>query len=233
MPNRRLACLYRLLPLSVLVATLWPQPVALAATVNVTIADTAYHPSIVIIRAGDTVTWQLQQTVSGTSHTVTSDDGTFDSPTLACPLVGCLAGTTTFSFTFRTAGTYRYHCKFVTSMHGTVTVASSSPTPSPTPSPSPTPRPSPSPSPTPPPPPSPAPSHTPSPSPSPSRSPTPSPSATPSPSPTLSATQTAVAAAPPAGGGGLHGPAIVAVVAALVALACGLGLAWLRRSGAW
>ena len=143
MPNRRLDILYRLLPLSVLLAAPWPQPWALAATTIVTLSDSAYHPAALGIHLGDTVTWQLPQTVSGTSHTVTSDDGIFDSPTLSCPLLGCLTGTTTYSFTFKTAGTFRYHCRFVTAMHGAITVAAATPSPSPSPSVSPTPSPTP------------------------------------------------------------------------------------------
>lgn len=59
-----------------------------------------FTPAKLTIRVGTTVTWK---NMSSTPHTVTSDDGTtFDSGTLA---VGGI-----FHFTFKTAGTFSYHC---------------------------------------------------------------------------------------------------------------------------
>ena len=49
------------------------------------------------------------------AHTVTADDGkTFDS--------GSIDPNATFSFTFKSAGTFTYHCGFHTYMKGTVVV---------------------------------------------------------------------------------------------------------------
>jgi len=77
----------------------------------VTIKDFEFTPSAITIKVGDTVTW----TNNGPSiHTVTADDGSFDS--------GDLSGGKTFSHTFQTAGTFAYHCSLHPFMKATVTV---------------------------------------------------------------------------------------------------------------
>jgi plastocyanin len=59
-----------------------------------------FTPARLTIRVGTTVIWKNR---SSAPHTVTSDDGTtFDSGTV--PAGG------TFHFTFKTAGTFSYHC---------------------------------------------------------------------------------------------------------------------------
>ena len=63
------------------------------------------------MKAGTAVTWTNNDTVG---HTVTADDGSFKSSTIASG--------TTFSQTFATAGTFTYHCSIHTSMTATVTV---------------------------------------------------------------------------------------------------------------
>jgi plastocyanin len=60
---------------------------------------------------GTTVTWTNDD---GVNHTVTSDQGAFDS--------GPLATGQTFSQTFNQAGTFTYHCTIHPSMQGTVVV---------------------------------------------------------------------------------------------------------------
>ena len=81
---------------------------AFAATADVTIEDGSFSPATVTITPGDTVTWTNQ----GFSHSVTADDGSFDSsPT--CP-ASCLSTGDTFSFTFTTPGSYAYYCR----LHG-------------------------------------------------------------------------------------------------------------------
>lgn len=73
---------------------------ASAATVGVTVADNTFTPGSVTVTAGDTVVW----TDSGARpHTVTADDGSFDS--------GTLSTGATFSRTFDTPGTIPYFCK--------------------------------------------------------------------------------------------------------------------------
>ena len=59
----------------------------------------SFDPPNVNIKAGDTVTWNW----SGSGHSVTSDDGTFDSDVQSAPF--------TFSQRFSTAGTFGYYCK--------------------------------------------------------------------------------------------------------------------------
>jgi plastocyanin len=80
------------------------QRAALAlADSTVDIVDFDYRPGMVTINAGDTVTW----TQSGDApHTVTADDGSFDS--------GELTTGGNFSMRFDEAGTYRYYC----TLHG-------------------------------------------------------------------------------------------------------------------
>ena len=77
----------------------------------VEIADFAFAPDSSDVKVGDSVKWTNQD---GTAHTVTADDGAFDS--------GNLAGGKSFSFTFEEAGTFAYHCNIHQSMTGTVVV---------------------------------------------------------------------------------------------------------------
>ena len=77
----------------------------------VRIADFAFAPDSSSVKVGDSVKWTNQ---GSATHTVTADDGAFDS--------GNLAGGKAFSFTFDQAGTYAYHCNIHQSMTGTVTV---------------------------------------------------------------------------------------------------------------
>jgi plastocyanin len=77
----------------------------------VSIIDFAYSPATTTIGVGGTVTW----TNSGsTAHTVTGDQGAFDS--------GNINPAGTFSFKFNTAGTYTYHCSIHPQMVGTIVV---------------------------------------------------------------------------------------------------------------
>ena len=82
-----------------------------SASASVTIQDFAFGPGSISVAVGSTVTWTNQDSVS---HTVTADDGSFDS--------GRLAQGATFSQTFDTPGTYTYHCAIHPSMTGTITV---------------------------------------------------------------------------------------------------------------
>ena len=92
-----------------------------AATVDVNIADNAFQPNELIVDAGDTVRW----TQTGTRpHTVTADDGSFDSSPAGSPN---LSQGSTFSQAFASAGTFRYYCKIHggpggVGMSGTITV---------------------------------------------------------------------------------------------------------------
>src|SRR5215469_9469262 len=76
-----------------------------------------FSPATITVKAGTTVTWK---NVTTAAHTVTSDDGgkAFDSGT-SNPIA---AQTGTFSFTFKTPGTFTYHCSFHPFMKGTIIV---------------------------------------------------------------------------------------------------------------
>jgi plastocyanin len=78
---------------------------------DVTIQGSAFSPSNLTVKVGDTVKWTNNDKID---HTVTSDTGVFNS--------GNIANGATFSFTFSTAGTYSYHCSIHTFMKGTIVV---------------------------------------------------------------------------------------------------------------
>ena len=78
----------------------------------VDISGFAFGPAELQIAAGTTVTWTNQDAAS---HTVTADDGSFDS--------GNLTTGQTFSQTFDTPGTYTYHCNIHPSMTATIVVS--------------------------------------------------------------------------------------------------------------
>jgi plastocyanin len=79
----------------------------------VTIKDFEFTPASVTVKLGDTVMW----TNDGPStHTVTADDGSFES--------GDLSAGKTFSHTFQTAGTFTYHCSIHPFMTAEVIVQS-------------------------------------------------------------------------------------------------------------
>jgi plastocyanin len=77
----------------------------------ISIVDFAFQPASIEVPAGSTITW----TNSGAaSHTVTADNGAFNS--------GQLGPGASFSQTFTTPGTYAYHCDIHPRMTGTVLV---------------------------------------------------------------------------------------------------------------
>jgi len=80
---------------------------------SVKIMNSAFTPSRISVHAGTRVTFTNQD---GTTHTVTADDGLFNS--------GDLATGQSFSFTFMSRGSFAYHCSIHLSMKGTVTVTS-------------------------------------------------------------------------------------------------------------
>jgi plastocyanin len=85
----------------------------LSAAAQVSIRNFAYHPSPLTIKAGGTVMWTNDDSMT---HTVTADDGSFDSGFTQLRPGG------TFSHMFTAPGTYQYHCSIHTFMHGTVIV---------------------------------------------------------------------------------------------------------------
>lgn len=80
--------------------------------VTVSIADMAFSPAAVDITTNMTVTWTNNDSET---HTVTADDGSFDS--------GDIAPGSSFSRTFTTSGTFAYHCTLHPTMTGSVAVA--------------------------------------------------------------------------------------------------------------
>jgi plastocyanin len=77
----------------------------------VTIQNFAFGPATLSVAVGSTVTWT---NADSAAHTVTADDGSFDSKSIA-------AGST-FSQTFDTAGTFAYHCSIHPNMTASVDV---------------------------------------------------------------------------------------------------------------
>jgi plastocyanin len=70
-----------------------------AAPVRVSIRNLAYEPASVTIATGQTVVWTNND---DRDHQVRAENGAFESPNLSP------GGS--FSFTFKTAGTYAYGC---------------------------------------------------------------------------------------------------------------------------
>lgn len=81
------------------------------ATNAVSVVNFSYSPTSITVKKGTKVTWTNNDS---TQHTVTADNGSFDS--------GTLDPGKSFSQTFNTAGTFAYHCNFHSNMHGTVIV---------------------------------------------------------------------------------------------------------------
>jgi plastocyanin len=84
---------------------------AVPRTARVYVQFAAYGPSQLDVLPGQTVRWT---NVSQRTHTVTSDEGLFDS--------GDVPGGAGFSFTFNTVGTYRYHCTIHAGITGEIDV---------------------------------------------------------------------------------------------------------------
>ena len=78
---------------------------------SVSIANFAFSSSSLTVASGTKVTWTNND---ATAHTVTADDGSFDS--------GNIAPGGTYSHTFSAQGTYAYHCSIHTTMKGKVVV---------------------------------------------------------------------------------------------------------------
>ena len=81
------------------------------AAAAVSIKNMAFNPGSLPVTAGATVTWTNSDT---TIHTVTADDGSFNSGNIA---VGA-----TYSRAFSSAGTFSYHCTIHPEMTGKVVV---------------------------------------------------------------------------------------------------------------
>ncbi len=98
---------------------------------TVTLGDNTFTPNQLSVAAGTTVTWT---NAGQRPHTVTAEDGSFNS--------GTLNSGDTFSVNFDTPGTYRYICEFHNGMEVVIIVteaASAAPAPAPTSAPAPAP----------------------------------------------------------------------------------------------
>jgi plastocyanin len=82
------------------------------AAFDVSVVDFAFEPGTVSVPVGATVTWT---NTGSRPHTVTADDGSFDS--------GRLDPGEQFSQTFDQPGTFSYHCGFHPEMQGSIVVA--------------------------------------------------------------------------------------------------------------
>lgn len=78
---------------------------------QVVIQNMAFNPASLTVAAGTTVIFSNQD---GVAHTVTADNGAFDS--------GTIAPGQAIQLTFPSAATYAYHCSIHPSMRGTITV---------------------------------------------------------------------------------------------------------------
>jgi plastocyanin len=93
-------------------------------TWNVTIGDGAFVPDNLTIQVNDTVRW----THNGSdAHTVTADDGSFDSSPdcgglFDLFLAACMHSGDTFEWTFNATVEVGYHCEVDDGMHGNITV---------------------------------------------------------------------------------------------------------------
>jgi plastocyanin len=84
---------------------------------TVTLIDESFQPPALEVATGATVTWE---NIDGDDdHTVTADDGSFNS--------GVLPASSAFEHTFDAPGTYPYFCAIHPEMVGTITVVSDDP----------------------------------------------------------------------------------------------------------
>lgn len=82
-----------------------------AQTVDVSIQNFSFQPSVLTVAAGTTVTWT---NLDGATHTVTSRSDVWDS--------GELSQNQAFSFTFTQPGEFEYYCAIHPSMKGKIVV---------------------------------------------------------------------------------------------------------------
>jgi plastocyanin len=82
-----------------------------ASTQSVQVTKNGFTPQTATVSVGDTVTWHNADTAD---HQVVADDGSFASPVLHADQ--------SYSHTFTSAGTVRYHDSFAKSHMGTLTV---------------------------------------------------------------------------------------------------------------
>jgi plastocyanin len=99
-----------LLPIAV-IAAFMVAVTAGASTQTVQVTKNGFTPQSATINVGDTVTWHNADTAD---HQVVADDGSFASPVLHADQ--------SYSHTFASAGTVKYHDSFARTHAGTITV---------------------------------------------------------------------------------------------------------------
>ncbi len=104
-----------ILPIAML-ATVLVVVVAGAATQTVQVTKNGFTPKSSTVNVGDTVTWHNADTAN---HQIVADDGSFASPVLQSDQ--------SYSHTFTSAGTERYHDAFAKTHTGSVTVTGVAP----------------------------------------------------------------------------------------------------------
>lgn len=93
-------------------------------TWEVIVDDNTFSPSELTIKVGDTVVWRSE---GDAPHTVTADNGSFDSHPDCTPPLGplvnpCMGNGDSFSVTFDAVGEVPYHCKVHGPQTGTIAV---------------------------------------------------------------------------------------------------------------
>lgn len=83
------------------------------STNKVSISNFAFSPANITVKKGTTVTWTNEDSIA---HTVTETDNQTG------PNSNDLAKGKSYTFTYNTAGTFKYHCTVHPEMVGTVTV---------------------------------------------------------------------------------------------------------------
>ncbi len=99
------------IPLSVSLFALSAMAMQAHADGSIAISSFAFSPAVIEVLVGSQVTWTNQDKAS---HSIVGDAGGFTSDTLKQG--------DSFKHTFKTAGTYKYHCGFHKYMTGTVVV---------------------------------------------------------------------------------------------------------------
>jgi plastocyanin len=106
----------RLTPVALLALALIMAAPATSATTTVQIRRAGFVPATVTINQDDAVTWRNRDTID---HQVVANGGQFASP--------ILDPGESYTFTFRNAGTYRYHDGLHPTRRGTITVRGAPP----------------------------------------------------------------------------------------------------------
>lgn len=80
-------------------------------SVNIQISNKSFTPQIITVYAGTTVVWKNMDNIS---HTVTFDNGSFDT--------GDITSGKSKSYVFTSSGTFAYHCTIHPNINGTIVV---------------------------------------------------------------------------------------------------------------